>query len=223
MKTFLKIFGLSLIWFSVWAILIFYLEPQGIDYLNRYILTSIYFLIIIVVLTYVFKKETDEYVDRFSLKDLFFMMLFSVAVILIYYFVNILAEGGSLSSIKNSLPAVFQLDDRFLVTKAFDIMFQQTFFMISVYYLFNNNVSKKIDMFLFGFYVMLIHLPILFVSSPAGKIFFGVSFFYGMIFAYFVTKSKKGFMYSFMVQFGFYVVLATIFWLGGAHFLMKLI
>ncbi len=223
MKTFFKIFGLSFIWFSVWAIFILYLQPQGIDYINRYILTSVYFLLIIVALTSIFKKEIGNYVDNFSPNDLLIMVLFSIIVISVYYFVSLFMEGSPLLNLKGSLPAVLQLNDNFLVTKAFEIMFQQTFFMISIYYLFNNNVSKKIDMVLFGLYAMFIHLPILFVDSSMGKILFGFSFFAGLIFSYFITKSKKGFIYSYMIHFGFYVILAMVFWLGGAGLIAKLI
>jgi len=223
MKTFFKIFGLSFIWFSVWAVFYFYLTPQGIDYLNRYILTSIYFLLIIVALTSIFKKEVDGYVDNFSPRDLLTMVFFSICVISIYYFTNLLTEGSPLNAIKNNLPSILQLDGRFLVTKAFEIMFQQTFFMISIYHLFNNNVSKNKDMFLFGLYAMFIHLPILFINSSMGKILFGVSFFAGLIFSYCITKSKKGFLYSYMIHFGFYVILAMIFWLGGAKYITSLI
>lgn len=223
MKTFFKIFSLSFIWFSVWAVFIFYLEPQGIDYLNNYILTSVYFLLVIVALTAIFKKQLDGYVDNFSLKDLGTMVLFSIAVISIYYFLSIFTEGSPFIFIKSSLPAILQFDDRFLVTKAFEIMFQQTFFMISIYYLFGNNISKNIDMLLFGLYVMFIHFPVLFVTTSMGNIFFSVSFFAGLIFSYCITKSRKGFIYSYMIHFGFYVILATIFWLGGEQFIAGLI
>ena len=96
MKTFFKIFGLSFIWFSVWAIFILYLQPQGIDYINRYILTSVYFLLIIVALTSIFKKEIGNYVDNFSPNDLLIMVLFSIIVISVYYFVSLFMEGSPL-------------------------------------------------------------------------------------------------------------------------------
>jgi hypothetical protein len=223
MKTFNKIISLSIIWFSVWVIYFFYLQPQGLDYINNYILTSIYFLLVLVALTTIFKKQVGEYVERFSPKDLLTMILFAIVVTVIYYFVGLLSESTELSVIKDKLPAILQLDDRFLVTKAFEIMFQQTFFMISIYYLFKNDVSKKIDMFLFGLYAMFIHLPILFINSSMGKILFSVSFFAGIIFSYFITKSKKGFIYSYMVHFAFYVILAMIFWIGGAKYMTSLI
>ncbi len=223
MKTFNKIFGLSFIWFSVWAVFILYLQPQGISYINNYLLTCIYFLLVIVALTSIFKKEIGEYVDQFSPKDLFIMMVFSVAVILIYYFLNLLSEGSPMGAMKSNLSAILQMDNKFLVTKAFEIMFQQTFFMISIYYLFNNNVSKNKDMILFGLYALFIHFPVLFIPTSMGKILFSVSFFAGLIFSYCITKSKKGFLYSYMIHFGFYVLLAVIFWLGGAQYMMGLI
>lgn len=223
MKTLYKIFGLSIIWFIIWVTFIFYLEPQGIDYINNYLLTAIYFLLVIVALTSVFKKELDDYVDNFSPRDLGVMILFSIFVVTIYYLIGIFSENSSLFYIKDNLYPAFQLDNRFLVTKAFEIMFQQVFFMISIYYLFNNNVSKTIDMLLFGLYAMYLHLPMLFLSFKVGKILFFASFFAGLIFSYFITKSKKGFIYSYMVHFSFYVILAVVFWLGGAKYIMSLI
>jgi hypothetical protein len=222
MKTFYKIFGLSFIWFSVWGIFIFYLQPQGVDYINNYLLTAIYFLLVIVALTSIFKKEMDGYIDKFSPRDLLAMVLFSIVVISIYYFLNALNINTPLGAIRNTLPAVFQLDPKFIVTKAFEIMFQQVFFMISIYYLFGNNVSKYIDILLFGFYTMFIHLPILFTDASTGKILFGASFFVGLIFSYCITKSKKGFIYSYMIHFGLYVILTAIFWLGGSKLISGL-
>lgn len=223
MKTFLKIAGLSSIWFLVWAVFYLYLVPQGIDYLNEYILTSIYFLLVIVALTSIFKKQVDGYVDNFSPRDLLMMALFSICVISIYYLTHILADGSSLDAMKNNLPDMLHLDERFLVTKAFEIMFQQTLFMISIYYLFKNNIFKYKNMLLFGLFLMFIHFPIIFVNLSMGKILFAVSFFAGLIFYYCITKSKKGFLYSYMIHFGFYVILAMVFWLGGAKYIAGLI
>jgi hypothetical protein len=223
MKTFNQIFRLSIVWFSVWAILIFYLQPQGIDYISSYILTAIYFLLVLVALTSMFKNEIGNYVENFSPKDLLVMILFSIAVASIYYFLSLVAENNIYWSMRSSLPPMLQLDDKFLVTKAFEIMFQQTFFMICLYHLFSNKLSKHINIILFGLFSMFIHFPILFVSDSMGKIIFAFSFFAGLIFAYFITRSKRGFIYGYMVHFGLYVLLAAIFWFGGAQFLVKLI
>jgi len=213
MNTFKKIFGLSFIWFGVWAFFIFYMQPHGIDYIHNYLSTCIYFLLVIVYLTTAFKDEIGAYVDKFSPTDLLIMALFSLGVSLIYYFTALFTQHSPLVPLSGHLPSALALDYRFLLTKSFEIMFQQCFFMISIYYLFNNNVSKTTDMLLFGFYTLLIHVPIVFIPNSAGKILFSVSFFAGVIFSYCITKSKKGFMWSYMIHYGFYVLLAVTFWL----------
>jgi hypothetical protein len=223
MKMFLRILGLSSIWLSVWAFFIFYLQPQGIDYINHYIITSIYFLMVIVFLTTVFRKQIGEYVDKFTPRDLLAMALFSFCVVITYYFINLLSEGSILSSIKNSLPQILQMDDKFLITKSFEIMFQQTFFMISIYYLFNDNISDYIDMLIFGLFSLFIHIPVIFIDGSMGKILFAVSFFAGVIFSYCIKKSKRGFIYSYIIHFGFYVLLSSVFWLGGYKYMLSLI
>lgn len=212
MNAFKKVLGLSFIWFSVWAVFIFYLEPNGIDYIHNYILTCIFFLLAIIYLTSAFRQQIGEYVDRFVPKDLLIMALFSLGVSLIYYFTAIFSQHASFYAIHDHLPAALSLDYRFLITKSFEIMFQQCFFMVSIYYLFNNNVSKKTDMLVFGFYTFLIHIPAIFVPYTMGKIVLPVSFFAGIIFSYCITKSKKGFMWSYMIHYGFYVIVAVAFW-----------
>jgi len=219
MQRFKKILGLSLIWFIVFAISNFYLEPSGIDYENNYIITSLYYLVVIVILTTLYKNEIGEYVERFAPIDLLFMLIFSVSVSVIYYLAGIFSNV----EINHSIGPIFSLNENFLVSKSFEIMFQQCFFMISIYYLFDNNVSKYKDIILFGLYAMVIHLPILFISSPAGRILFAVSFFAGMLFSYCITKSKKGFMWSYMIHFGFYVILGVSYYFGLAPYINNLI
>lgn len=223
MKMFLRILGLSIIWLSVWAFFVLYLQPQGIDYINHYLITSVYFLLVIVFLTTVFKEQIGKYVDKFSPRDLLAMSLFSACVIIVYYFIGLLSEGSVLNDIRYSFPQILQINEKFLITKSFEIMFQQTFFMISIYYLFNDNISDYIDMLIFGLFSLVIHIPVLFVDGSMGKILFAVSFFAGVVFSYCINKSKKGFIYSYMIHFGFYVLLSSVFWLGGYKYMLSLI
>ncbi|MBU6370629.1 MAG: hypothetical protein KGH93_00600 [Patescibacteria group bacterium] len=213
-----KVLGLSVLWFSVWGFLILYLEPHGIDYVHNYVITSLYFLLVIVYMTNAFKDEIGAYVDRFEPSDLLAMTLFAVFVSVVYYVTAAYAGHSPLFFLRDRIPDALKLDYRFLITKSFEIMFQQCFFMISIYYLFDNNVSRIADMLLFGVYTMLIHVPILFVPTSSGKILFAVSFFAGVIFSYCITRSRRGFVWSYMIHFAFYVLLAVSFWtLGPAH------
>ncbi len=207
-----KVFGLSFIWFGVWAFFIFYLEPHGVDYIHNYLFTCLYFLLAIIYLTTAFKEQIGAYVEKFSPTDLLIMAIFSLSVSLIYYFTALLSQHSPLAAFSSHLPSALALDYRFLLTKSFEIMFQQCFFMVSIYYLFNNNVSKKIDMLVFGCYTFLIHIPIYFIPDTMGKVLLPVSFFAGIIFSYCITKSKRGFMWSYMIHYGFYVLLAVTFW-----------
>jgi hypothetical protein len=223
MKRLLTIAGLPITWMAVWLFFVLYLQPQGIDYTDRYLITCLYFLVIITYLTFIFKKQIGEYVDKFSPKDLLNMVIFALFVIVTYFFIKIFSESSPLNAIKSTLPQMLWLDQRYLVTKSFEIMFQQTFFMISIYYIYNEKLSDYLDMLIFGLYCLILHFPVLFIEGSMGKILFSVSFFAGVIFAYCITKSKKGFIYSYMIHFGFYVLLATIFWLGGDKYIVPLL
>jgi hypothetical protein len=218
-----KISMLPVIWMVVWLTFVLYLQPQGIDYVNKYIITCLYFLVIIVYFSFAFKRQIGEYVDKFSPKDLLSMVIFAVTVIITYFVIGLLSENSPLNLNRYELPQMLWLDEKYLVTKSFEIMFQQAFFMLSIYYVFDEKISDYIDMLIFGLYCLILHIPVLFIEGSMGKILFSVSFFAGLIFSYCITKSKKGFIYSYMIHFGFYVLLAVIFWLGGDKYIVPLL
>ena len=217
MQKFKKIIGVALIWFLVWAFFIVVLQEQGVDYSNHYLITSVYFMLVISSLSSIFRKEIGAYVERFTPKDLLIVSVFSAAMALIYFLVNqfiVIPSGVDVSH----LPFTLRMNESFLVTKAFEIMFQQTVFIIGIYYIFDNDVSRWVDMLLFGLFALLIHIPVLLVPDSIGKILLSVSFFAGVIFSYCITKFKKGFIYSFMIHYCFYVLLGALYWLGLFNF-----
>jgi hypothetical protein len=222
MKKLLQIIGIAIVWFAVWAFFILVLEKQGIDYSNHYVITSLYFMLVIAAISAVFRRQIGAYIESFSPKDLLIVSIFSALMALIYFLVNhfIIASSGINL---NLLPTSVRMQESFLVSKAFEIMFQQTIFIVSIYYIFDNKVSNWKDIFLFGLFVLLIHIPLLIIPDFMSYIIISVSFFAGIIFSYCITRFKKGFIYSFMVHYGFYVAIGAAYWLLGAKYLSSLI
>ena len=222
MKKFLQIIGIAIIWFIVWTFFILVLEKQGIDYSNHYVITSIYFMLVIAALSAIFRKQIGTYIEGFTPKDLLIVSVFSVLMAAIYFLVNhflVLPSGINVAT----LPSSVRIQESFLASKAFEIMFQQTIFIISIYYIFDNKVSKWSDIFLFGLFVLLIHIPLLIIPDFVTYVILSVSFFAGVIFSYCITRFKKGFLYSFMIHYGFYVLLGVLYWLGMSKFVSHLI
>jgi hypothetical protein len=217
MKKFLQIIGIAFIWFIVWAFFIVVLQKQGVDYSNNYVITSVYFMLVITGLSSVFRKEIGAYIETFTPRDLLIVSVFSASMALIYFLANqflVIPSGIDVST----LPFAVRIQESFLVSKAFEIMFQQTIFIVSIYYIFDNNVSKWKDIFLFGIFTLLIHVPVLLVPDSMSIILLSVSFFAGIIFSYCITRFKKGFIYSFMIHYGFYILLGVLYWLGMSKF-----
>jgi len=222
MKFLGKIFGLSLIWFGVWAFFIEVLQIQGIDYTNHYVITTVFFMLVITGLTSVFKNQINTFVEKFTQRDLLMVSIFSALMALIYFLVNtfvITPMGVDVST----YPFLLRMQESFLVSKAFEIMFQQTFFIICVYYLFNKNVAGWKNILSFGIFTLVLHIPVLFVPNAMGKTLLLSSFFAGVIFSYCITKFKKGFLYSFFIHYAFYVLLGAAWWLGFSEYVRFLI
>jgi len=222
MKLVGKILGLALIWFGVWAFFIEVLQIQGIDYTNHYIITTVFFLLVITGLTSAFREQIGHYIEKFTPRDLLIVSVFSAVMALIYFLVNLFfVEPLGISTA--SYPFVLRIQESFLVSKAFEIMFQQAFFIICVYYLFNKNVAGWKNVLLFGIFTFSLHIPVLFVPNAMGKTLLLSSFFAGVIFSYCITKFKKGFLYSFMIHYAFYVLLGAAYWVGFAEYVRFLI
>jgi hypothetical protein len=179
-------------------------------------------MLVITGLTSVFKNQISFFVEKFTQRDLFIVSVFSASMALIYFLVNtffVAPLGIDIST----YPFVLRMQESFLVSKAFEIMFQQTFFIICVYYLFNKNVAGWKNILSFGIFTLIIHIPVLLVPNAMGKTLLLSSFFAGVIFSYCITKFKKGFLYSFFIHYAFYVLLGAAYWIGLADYVHFLI
>ncbi len=135
-----------------------------------------------------------------------------------YYLLDRFVIPSSYDAFRNTLEYSLRVNQAFLITKAFEIMFQQAFFIVSIHYLFKNGLSFGKDTLLFGLYTLAIHLPLfLFVPFDFAVVIVLSSFFAGVIFSYFIVKYKNGFMWSYVVHYWFYIAIAVMYWFVRLH------
>lgn len=218
MKTFKRIALVSIVWFIVWAFFIFVMQEQGIDYIHNYLFSCIYFAFAIGFIYTFLGSHIRAHANNFSLKELGIASGSLVVSIILYELMNRFVIPDSYDSLRPTLDYIFRLDNSFLVTKAFEIMFQQAFFIVSIDYLFKNGLSKNSDVFLFGLYSFIIHIPILFILDvKLATIILLSSFLAGLLFSYCIIRLKNGFVWSYVAHYSFYVLLGVVYWLSATH------
>ncbi len=218
MKAYIKVlknlFVLAFVWFSVWSVFQYILKSIDINYVNNFVFTSIYFGLATIFLYKFFKSKIEKKVNHFSTKDTLIIVFLYIISATAFYFLRANVDVSLLENARASMDSIFWLDDRILISKTFEIMFQQVFFIISIDFLFRSPLSNKIEYFLFGIYSLLIHIPIfIFLPYTYSLLLVVASFFSGVIFSYLITKYKKGFLYSYIIHLLFYIFLISGYWL----------
>jgi hypothetical protein len=195
-------------------VFIFSFQSEGINYVKNFAVSCAYFALIIFLLYETFGEHLKARANNFSLKEIGIASVLIAVSVYVYWILNHFVISLDYGSIRNTLAYPLQIKNSFLITKAFEIMFQQAFFIISIDYLFKNQLKTSYDIIIFGFYSFLIHLPIIFIldSSLAWVILFS-SFAAGMLFSYCIIKYKNGFLYSYIIHYSFYVLIGVVYWL----------
>lgn len=206
---------LTLFWVLVWGVFAFVLRSSNIDYVNNFIFTSVYFGLGIVILYRLFRVKIKKHVTHFSFNDIAIISLVYVAAAAIFLLLKNAADPVLMDEAKTVMDPIFWLDDRMLISKTFEIMFQQAFFIVSIEFIFKNRLSRYLDIFLFGLYSLTIHLPVFIFLSFNYALFLALAaFFSGIIFAYLITQYERGFLWSYLAHFIFYVIIPSAYWLS---------
>ncbi len=214
MRTLKNISLISLAWFASWAVFVLLLEQNGIDYVNNYLLTCGYFALIIAILYTFLGTRIKAHANHFSSEEIGIASISLVLGLAIYYFLDHFIIPTQFNEFRSSLHWALQVNNTFLISKAFEIMFQQAFFIVAIDYLFENGLPQRKDVGFFGLYVLILHLPLLYISTTwLSAVFISTSFFAGEIFSYLIVRNRYGFLWSYIIHYSFYIILPVLYWL----------
>jgi hypothetical protein len=211
-KTLIK---LTAFWFLVWGVFVFVLVPKSIDYTNNFIYTSAYFGLVIAFLVHNFRHRIEKFVSDFTWVDAGVIALFFVVSSFSFWAVRTHLVPIVTDMATTPLLTALMPDDRALVAKTFEIVFQQVFFVIIISYIFHSNRFSWKKILAFATYILLIHIPIMLIVPLSFSLILIIgSFVGGMVFSLLITRYKQGFIASFLVHLGFYTILYTGYWLA---------
>lgn len=201
-----------LYWISVFGVFVFGLKSNGIDYLNYFYLTSLYFIIATFLANYLFDfKESickvSNLKSQFKWITIQTLLFFILGVIIAHFIPSSTGLESFIEKNRIMFP-LFRLETSF--TKIVDIAFQQ-FMIVGLVLVLKDRLKTKAEVIgVFTFVFFLLHVPLLIVFSWSGLLFILPSFLAGIIFSFLILSYKNGITLSIFVHEYFYLVLGII-------------
>lgn len=213
----LNITLLLILWICVWAGAFYILIPQGVNYLERSWIFALYFLGAAAIGYLLFQSEIQTVLTMDALPIFPFALLAAVVIIIVGTYrttkkhIPKPAEAEFIPNGPN--PYFLTLDNRYIVSKSCEILFQQFVIAVLVILLLRSGLSLWQTMATFAVLFGVVHLPLL----RTGNRFWGWYFTLfaigsSVVFPPLISKVPYGFVYTYIIHWMFYTVSGVFFW-----------
>ena len=209
-----KTLSILIVWSVLWLLVaggsIYILPDFGADQLNRFYITSAYFLTFALLGGYYYKLNNMLSHKAPLHRQFIFIILISSALILACLFINAFFQLNPEAAKKIILSKfyfpLFQIET--VITKICDVSFQQVFIFGVLKKLKEDQQSDERALIFFSLCFFAVHLPLIFSLSPLYAFYFIIpSMFAGLIFSYCILKYRYGLSMSFAVHLLFYLTI----------------
>ncbi len=205
---------LILMWFGTWAFFFFYLFSRGINYIDHHEVTTLYFLFVIITVIGLFGNRLALFVadyDKLPFGILAAAFLLNIAI---YYYTPLFLRRPTTLIRKNPSAFFLTFDYRYLISKTFDILYQQIFVILLVAAL--DRMGFTIPQIIGAFALLfgLIHVPLVFVEGRFWGLYHTTAaLLSAIVFPPLILMVPYGFIYTFIIHWGFYTLSGLLFWL----------
>jgi hypothetical protein len=205
-------------WFIGWGAL-YHIPENKRNYTRNFITISIYFSIVSFIVIYLFKDIIYPLAGRISYIPLFILAFFFLINFLTYFFSNKFLKKPIHILEKYSDISYLDLDYRYLVSKSFEIFFQQILIVALVFLLNEQGINlywiTLIFAILFGFG----HLPMIRLQKGFfGFLVFVASIAASFFFPFLILTFEWGFIYTYILHWLFYINSGVLFWIVQSRY-----
>jgi len=205
--------GWFLLWILAWSIFLFFLK-HGIDYIQAYRTIIGYFLCFSLLVAYIYSPFLTPFFShlQFKIFPVTLLVLFFSFAFFIYSVGKSIFDKDILEKNKRQMIFFATFDFRFLLSKSFDILFQQTLLLSIVLILKSFILSKGLVILVTGISFGLVHLPALKIKlRKFAPYFIFFSFLAGLFFSFLIIFLPYGFLYSYITHWLFYIFSGVLF------------
>jgi hypothetical protein len=215
-----RFIGIMIVWFAIWLAVwrVFYgpMAERRVNYVDRFLWTCVYFLLVSVVTVLLFKDVLAPFAGELTADPFVVLAVtFALQIVLYRLAVRHLRRPGKLIE-SNPREMFLRLDYRYLVSKSFEVLFQQIMIVLLVVTAWRQTGNLVGTMVIFAGVFALAHLPLLkLYGEQAGffaKIYLAAALVSAVLFPVFILKVNLGFVYTYAMHSMFFTVLALWFW-----------
>ncbi len=184
-----------------------------ISHTKRYVITSGYFLVTSLLVLYNYRLYFKPLLQPVGVTPWAILVGLFVLNPLVYWYARKKLKRPTSFIDRNHDQNFIKLDYRYLVSKTFEIIFQQTCIIVLVSLFAQAGYSMFIIMLLFCLFFSVSHVPLFLTSRRRWACYYIVSSaLAGFIFPPLILRVPSGYIYSFIVHWIFYISAGVGFW-----------
>ena len=201
------------IWGFVFGFFFLGMRQNGVGFVTAPIAVSFYFIIISALVLGVFRGHLHPYVRKFTIIPFIFLLIVFILSTIIYYVIPLYFTSPPPEIVNNPVLNFTELAFPFLVSKGFEILFQQIMIIVLISLLYELKIKFKQMMILIPVIFVLGHIGFFFIGYTLEGLFYAFWALVGIpIFIYLIEKVNYGFVYSYMIHYFFYVLAGAVSW-----------
>lgn len=208
----MEIYFKILVWVLCWVVIkgVFYIfSNRGYLYIQQYKLITIYFILSSTSVYWLFQKDILFLVSQITSKDISLLSIFLTCIAGVYLISPIVFTHKQLAA--NAL-ALTKMDLRYLFAKSFEIVFQQLLIIALVSILMQFGITNLLIYITFSLLFGILHLPLMRIRGKRFGIYFSLAaFISGFLFPYLILHFLSGYIYSYMLHWGFYIITGILY------------
>ena len=189
-----------------------------ISYTERYVIASGYFLLTSLLVFYSYRQYFKPLLQSIGVAPWAILVGLFVLNPLVYWYARKKLKRPTDFIDRNHDQNFIKLDYRYLVSKTFEIIFQQTCIIVLVSLLGQVGYSMFIIMLVFCLLFSVSHVPLFLTSRRRWASYYIVfSALAGFIFPPLILRVPSGYIYSFIIHWLFYTSAGVGFWIYFAR------
>lgn len=205
-------FLLFVLWYIGWAGV--FLFTNKLDYLERPLSVTIYFLSLSLIALYLFSDVIGVLYEKITFFSLLILFCFLFFNFLTYFLSNKFLKRPYKLIEQYPKVLVIKMDYRYLVSKSFDILYQQIIIIILILLLAKSGLGILQITIVFSILFGIGHVPIIkFENDFFGFLTLIASFTASFLFPILILNFQYGFIYTYILHWLFYTNVGLLSWL----------
>lgn len=202
METLIRISIWLIVWIVVKGVFYRFLE-RGESYVKSPLRTSLYFLCASLIVYFLFPNEIHSFTRTITVSSVSILLVFLCGAFLYYILCDTYMR---VIGLKRHHLLLAQMNQRYLFSKIFEVLFQQMEIVVLVALLQSIHLPFPIMVFVFALLFASLHIPLIKLKSRNFGIYFTIAaLLSSFAFPYCILFIPGGIIYSFMIHITFYL------------------